>query len=186
MNRAALPERIVAFLWGAAEASLLFVVADLPLSWIALRGGLKRALIAALFAAVGAVPGGLALYAWSAQAPEAAARTIESLPSIPQGSVARAEAELRRPGWELAALRGAFTGMPYKVYAAAAPRAGVGAIRFALVTPLIRLPRYLLICLAFAWLGPAVRPRLSRRRMLGLFVLGWTLFYAAYWTFVGR
>jgi len=38
--------------WSAAEAALFFIVADVPISWIAVRSGTRAALLAAVVAAL--------------------------------------------------------------------------------------------------------------------------------------
>ena len=37
--------------WSAAEAAIFFIVADVPISWIAVRSGTRAALLAALLVA---------------------------------------------------------------------------------------------------------------------------------------
>ena len=55
-----------AFAWGFAEATLFFVVPDVWLTLIAVRRGLRPALVACGWALAGALAGGLAMYAWGA------------------------------------------------------------------------------------------------------------------------
>lgn len=172
---------LAAGLWGFAEATLFFVVPDVLLGWIALRQGIRRALLACLAAALGATVGGAALHAWSSRAPGAVERAVEMVPAVPAGAVDRAEADLRRPDWIAVATRGAVSNRPFKLFAAAAPRAGIGLPTFAAATPLIRLPRFLALALAFALLGLVLRERLSRPTLLMLYAGGWTVFYALFW-----
>jgi hypothetical protein len=177
---------LLAFAWGFAEATLFFVVADVVLSWIALRRGLRTAAAAAMAAALGAMIGGQVLYAWSVRAPAQATQAVEAVPAVHAGAVARAETAMREGTWWAVALKASFSGGdPYKVYAAAAPRIGVSAAALAVVTPLIRLPRFLLIGLIFALLAPLIRRRLPERLILPVFVGGWSLFYLAFWTIKG-
>ncbi|NEX95224.1 hypothetical protein [Caulobacter sp. 17J65-9] len=171
-----------AFLWGAAEAFLFFVVPDVLLAWVALRRGLKAALVCSLLAAAGATLGGAAMYGWAARSPETAARAVERVPAVADGATDRAVEAMRREGWFRAAASGAFAGRPYKLYAAAAPRAGVEPTAWVAAATPIRLPRFLLMSVGFAVLGALLRDRLDRRVMLALYGTGWTLFYAAFWT----
>lgn len=171
-----------AFLWGAAEAFLFFVIPDVLLSWVALRRGLRAALVCSLLAAAGATLGGAVMYAWSQRAPEAAARAVEAVPAVADGSVARGRAAMRAQGWFRTAAAGAFAGQPYKLYSVAAPQAGVRPAAWVAAGPAIRLPRFLLTSLGFAAVGALWRERLDRRVVLALFGTGWVLFYAVFWT----
>ncbi|MBC6982775.1 hypothetical protein [Caulobacter sp. 17J80-11] len=171
-----------AFLWGAAEAFLFFVVPDVLLAWVALRRGLKAALICSLLAAAGATLGGAAMYGWAARSPETAARAVEAVPAVQDGSTDRAVEAMRREGWFRAAATGAFAGRPYKLYSAAAPRAGVKPAAWVAGAAPIRLPRFLMMSVGFAALGALLRERMDRRMMLAVYGTGWALFYAAFWT----
>lgn len=170
---------MAAALWGAAEAVLFFIVPDVLIAWTALRRGVRAALVAALLATAGAAVGGAGVYAWSARDP-AAARVIEAVPAVPTGAVATATAELRQGGLA-AALRGAFSGKPYKVWSAAAPHAGWTLPAWLTAAAPIRLPRFLLVAAGFACLAAALRSRLSTRMVAKLFAAGWAVFYAAFW-----
>lgn len=154
---------------------------DVLLSWIALRHGLRAAVLACLFAAAGAMAGGAAVWLWSEARPAQASSIIERVPAIPAGAVARARDSIDHGPWVLTALAGAVSNRPFKLYAAAAPHAGIALPAFVAATPLIRLPRFLLVSLAFAGLGAVLRRRLPPRAATVLFAAGWTLFYAAFW-----
>lgn len=173
----------VPLIWGAAEASLFFIVADVVIGWIALRRGWRDGLIAALFAAVGATLGGAALSLWSAADPARVERLIEAGPAVPQDAVEQARRDLGEPGWRLAMLGSAFKGEPFRVYAAARPGSGgPGLMDFMAATPLVRLPRFMLIALLFGLIGRALTPRVPARVQAGLFAGGWTSFYILFWT----
>lgn len=172
---------IGALIWGVAEASLFFIVADVIIGWVALSRGLRPGLIAAALATLGATLGGTALFLAAERAPTSVPRLIEAGPAVPAGAVAEAAPRMARPDWPATLLKAAFTGRPYRVYAAAAP-GRVPAARFAAVTPVVRAPRFLLIAAAFAGLGVLLRPRLTAKRLLLLHGLGWAGFYALYWT----
>ena len=170
-----------AFAWGAAEASLFFIVPDVLISWVALKHGWRAALLAVVACVTGAGLGGAAVHAWSAHCPVAAARAVEAVPAVAAGAVARAEAEMRR-GWFRAALGGSFRGAPYKVWSAAAPAAGVGLGPWTAAAGPVRAPRFLIIGLLFSSLGVVLRPRLRPRFLLGLlFAGGWSAFYLGFW-----
>jgi membrane protein YqaA with SNARE-associated domain len=175
---------IVVSAWALAEAVLLFIVADVPISALALQrgwgAGWRAALIAALFAAVG----GLVTIAWSRADPTGARAAIEALPAVSPALVAETAAQWRKQGFA-AMLSGSFSGTPYKLYALAAADDGTGPAQFFLMSVLARLPRFLLVAALFAVIGRVLRPRLSARFIGALFALGWCGFYAWYFAAMG-
>lgn len=178
------PTRVLligAIIWGAAEASLFFIVADVLIGWIALSRGLRPGLIAAALAALGATVGGAMLFVAAERAPATVARLIEAGPAVPRGAVAEAVPLMTRPDWPAILLKAAFTGRPYRVHAAAAP-GRVPAAALVAATPVVRLPRFLIVALAFGLIGARLRPRLTLPRLLALHVAGWAVFYAVYWS----
>jgi hypothetical protein len=178
-----MPMLLVA-LWAFAEATLFFIVADVPISAIALRYGVKRGLLAALIAAVAAVPGGLAMLAWAANDPASCLAALQKVPGIGQAAIEQAAAAYQAGGME-AMLKGAFSGVPYKLYAYGAGTEGAGIGNFALDSLAARLPRFALVAIAFALLRKALEHKMSGRTLTVTFVAGWGLFYTAYFSVVG-
>ena len=184
---------LLAFVWGVAEASLFFVVPDVPVSLIALARGWRVGLRAALAAAAGAMLGGTALAVFASHAPEAAIAAVDAVPAIPAAMIARMQAMMAATD-SAAGLAGvmilaSLSGIPYKIAAASAPGLGIPIWELALLTPLVRLPRFVALAAAGAGLHrltPALpgwmRP--LRARLL-LAALGWSAFYVAYWSKVG-
>ena len=165
--------------WAFAEAILFFIVADVPIMAIGIRLGLRRAIAAAGIAALAAALGGLAMLEWVAQAPAASRAALESLPGITPALADRAIADWSRGG-TMAMLAGAFSGVPYKLYAYAAGVEGAGAAGFFLASLGARLPRFLLAALVAGIAGPHLRRHLSPQVLWPLFIGCWAVFYAAY------
>ena len=173
----ALPLWIVAG-WSAAEAAVFFIVADVPISWIAVRSGTRAAILAAIVAALASAVGAAALLVWAGNNPSAARALMESLPAIDPALIDRA-AEGYHEG-ALTMLRGSFSGTPFKLYALeAAKLAGQGLL---LLAPLIRLPRFLAVALFVGGVSKLLSSRLDMRRRLILLMLCWIAFYAFYFT----
>ena len=169
-----------AFLWGVAEGTLFFLVPDVILTYVGLRRGYKAAAIASLFAAFGAACGGLILYAWSAQAPEAATAAVMAVPAISDAMNAGAQRDITSLGWFSAALLGPLTSTPYKVYAVLAPRFDVNVFFFAVASVLVRLPRFLVVSLVVTFAGRILSRSLSARTRLLVLTAAWVAFYAAF------
>jgi len=87
----------IASLWGFAEATLFFIVPDVLLSWLALRSP-KRGLIACLFALLGALIGGSAMWLWGRFDPDSARTIFELLPAIGGASIASVQEQLADSG----------------------------------------------------------------------------------------
>ena len=75
------PANALAGLWGLAEATLFFIVPDVLLSWLAMRG-LRAALVACLFALCVALIGGSVIWMIAQQEPELLRRLFVSIPAI--------------------------------------------------------------------------------------------------------
>jgi len=171
--------------WSFAEAILFFIVADLPISVVAVRRGWRAGVKVALAASLAAAAGGAVTYAWASADPEAARAAILALPAIDIGLADAAASRLAAEG-NAAMLRGSISGDPYKLYALAAGREGQALLPFLLLTPLARLPRFLGAALLSAGIGRLLAPRFGLRARLAILGLVWTLFYAWYfWTMPG-
>jgi hypothetical protein len=184
---------LLAFLWGIAEACLFFVVPDVPVSLIALARGWRAGLRAAIAAAAGAVVGGTALALFAARAPETALAVVDAVPAISPAMIARMQAMMAgtdsAAGLAGALILASLSGIPYKIAAASAPGLGVPIWELALLTPLVRLPRFVALAGAGAvlhHLTPAMPGWMQPLRVrLLLAALGWSAFYGNYWMRVG-
>lgn len=170
-----LPLSIVAA-WSAAEAALFFLVADVPISWIAVRSGTKAAILAAIVAAIASMVGTAAVLVWAGSDPAGAAAAMAALPAIDAALIAEA-AERSRDGFA-AILAGAFSGVPFKLFALeAAKDGGTGLL---LAAPLLRLPRFLLVALLVGGASRLLERWLTRRQRLLVLAGCWLAFYAAF------
>jgi hypothetical protein len=165
--------------WALAEAVLFFVVADVPVMALAIRRGWRSGLIAALTAALLAAIGGLVTAWWAAWDPAGSRAAILAVPGISAVMMDGAAADLATDGF-MAMLLGSFSGVPYKLYAHAAGVAGSGMAGFFLASVAARLPRFAIIAFVAGFAGPAMRRRMPPRLLWLVFVVAWTLFYAAY------
>src|SRR6476646_3163726 len=159
--------------WSAAEAAIFFIVADVPISWIAVRSGTKAAVLAAVVAAVTSVVGAAIVLLWAGHEPAGAAATMENLPAIDGDLIARAaEAYHRGP---LAVLAGSFSGIPFTLFALEAAQAP--DYQLLLIAPFVRLPRFLPNALAFGAVSHCLSRWLSVRGRLALIAAAWGVCY---------
>ena len=176
-----LPLAIVA-LWAFAEAIVWFIVADVPISWIAVRHGWRAASIAAIVAALAAVPGGALLYAWTADDPGAVHRLLVALPAIDGAMIDRASRAYFEGGVN-AMVEGSFSGTPYKLFAAAAGASSppdAQMAQFLIASFFARVPRFLIVALGTSAISAVVGRWLDMRKRLIMLLGAWIIFYAWY------
>ena len=166
----------VAGLWGAAEATLFFIVPDVFLSWLALSDR-RQALVACLYAVLGALVGGTIMWAWGRNDPEAARATLDLVPAIADSTIARVQRQLDETGIT-ALFLGPLSGIPYKIYAVEAAQAGIGLLVFLAVSVPARLMRFVAVAFVIGALGQVLQRRLSLRAVRIVLVACWVVFYA--------
>lgn len=170
-----------AFLWGFAESVWVFVVADILVSYAALRYGLRTGLLAGLLAALAAPFGGAWLYHLAATDPSAATAWLASVPFVSPGLIERGMATMASPDWPLGMLAGSVTGVPYKIFAAGAGAHAVPLAAFLAASVPLRLFRYVAATLAVCLADRLVSERISARGKLMLLAAFWILFYGQFW-----
>ena len=164
--------------WSAAEAAIFFIVADVPISWIAVRSGTRAAVLAALVAALASVAGTLAVLFWAGRDPAGAAATMAALPGIDPALIS--EAARRYAQGFGAVLGGSFSGIPFKLFALEASQQG--GMLLVLLAPLLRLPRFLAIALFVGGVSHFLERWIGVRQRLGLLLILWIAFYAWYFS----
>ena len=175
-------------IWALAEATLFFVVADVPIMALGIRSGVKKALIGAGVAAVFAALGGLALAHYAQLWPKDAYAAMIAVPAINEDLILRVIDDWDARG-TMGMTIGSFSGVPYKLYAyaagASAPQSPLWFGWFFFASILARLPRFLLVALVSGWAGPRLAARFGARAIWAAFVLAWAIFYAIYWSVMG-
>ena len=162
--------------WSAAESAIFFIVADVPISWIAVRSGTRAALLAALVAAVAAVAGAAVVLVWAGHDASGAAATMAHLPAVDRALIARAASDYHQGA--LTMLAGSFSGTPFKLYALEAAKGP--DYRLLLLAPLIRLPRFLAVALFVGALSKGLSRWMDVRQRLVLLAMAWVVFYGFY------
>ncbi|MEM9635453.1 MAG: hypothetical protein AAGA50_29295 [Pseudomonadota bacterium] len=175
--------RFLAALWGFAEATLFFIVPDVLLTSLALHS-LKKALWACLVASIAAALGGMLVWLSTTWFPDQTRMVLLHVPGISDETFARV-GQLVQSGFYIGMLQGAFSGVPYKIFAFTAGETGINPFVLFLLTPLARLPRFLLLaCLAWG-LSAFIGNRLSATAKLTISLAFWAVFYVFYFSVVG-
>ncbi|EEE46417.2 hypothetical protein SADFL11_3706 [Roseibium alexandrii DFL-11] len=162
---------------------MFFIVPDVLLTCLAMKS-LKAALMAALFAALGATAGGTLVWHLAYAEPEATMHLLLVVPGISEATFETVR-RLLSEGIYIGMLRGAFTGVPYKIFAAEAGNTGINPFLFASLTPLVRLPRFVALSLVACAASRCIGERLSSRQKLFTSLSLWLSFYVIYFRYVG-
>ena len=173
-----------ALLWGFAEATLFFIVPDVWISFVAMRRGWKTGVLAACLACIGALIGGAIMYAWGSRDAATARHVLDMIPAISPGMIWMTGYEMRDLGL-VSMILGAFTGVPFKIYAVEAGALKAGLTPFLLMALAARLTRFVLAALFAAVAAQGLRHFLSERTILLLLAAFWILFYAWYFAVTG-
>jgi hypothetical protein len=169
------------FAWGVSEATVQPIVPDVGLGFLALAT--PAALGAPLAAAItGGVAGALVLATLRRQRPGLVDRILSLQPGLGSAGMDDARHSLSKRGWAAFAQVG--PGLPLKAYVTAylvdRPQAGLAAIAgLAMVN---RFTRIVPVVAAFAVVGALARPlEVDPVPVVIMYLIGWTLFYAAFW-----
>jgi membrane protein YqaA with SNARE-associated domain len=172
----------LALLWGLSEATWFFIVPDVIISVIALKYGSRKGLMACAACVVGAIIGGISVYFWGKADIVSVRAFFDLLPAIAPSTIERAGLEIAGPSLGLSMLKGSMSGVPFKLYASEAGAAGLSLATFVALTPLVRLPRFLIAATGAA-LARRYAPRVLLAHKFKLLSGFWIVFYALYWTF---
>ena len=127
----------------------------------------------------GAIAGGGLMYCWSAQNAGGAIALLDRLPAISPQMIARVGGDLRQSG-PAAMVVGAFSGVPYKVYAVMAPAVSIGLASFLVASIPIRALRFVAVVLIADGVNRLLAARLSLRGRTTLLGTVWLVFYGFY------
>lgn len=172
----------LAFGWGFAEAVIFFIVPDVLSSRLVLRDA-RRGFLACSISVVGALIGGAFLFSLGRDN-ATVLEAMDYLPGIGPCLIEEARLGLEQRGLP-ALFSGAFSGIPYKLYAvqiAAAAGSGLGA--FILVSAAARLMRFATVT-ALVWAVGAIMPRVPLSTKLRIHAAAWTMFYVFYFWRMG-
>lgn len=174
----------IAGLWGLAEATVFFVVPDVWISFVAMRRGWQAGLLAACLACIGALIGGALMYLWGGRDAASARHLLDMIPAISPGMIWVTGYQLKDAG-PVGMILGAFTGVPFKIYAVEAGANGTGLGAFLGMAAIARITRFALAALIAAAAANILRRFYSERTILSLLAGFWIVFYAWYFTVTG-
>ncbi len=165
----------LAFVWGFAEATFFFIVPDVFLTRLALSD-VRRALLGAVAATVGALLGASLLWWLALHDIGPVLRLIDRLPGISLGLVIATGQAVQENGASALWL-GAVSGQPYKLFVAHAAAQGLDFTVFLLTSCAALLVRFSATTLLAA---AAARFVASPGRRVQLHLWFWVAFYTVY------
>lgn len=169
---------VLSFAWGLAGATVFFIVPDVLLTRVAVND-FRRAVIASLWAVIGALVGGTML--WCAAhhgSTQFLLNTFDWIPGISRELIIRTAQSLDAHGLT-ALVSGALSGQPYKLYAVHAGAQNFALGTFLSISALARISRFLLTSIVAALISRALRHlSLETRHRLHAYI--WFVFYTAY------
>jgi membrane protein YqaA with SNARE-associated domain len=163
-----------------AEATVFFVIPDVLITRAALVS-LRRGLLTAAVALVGALIGGAISYEWGDFDQEGARRVLDALPAISIGMLDHAQHALASDGM-FAAFVGSFTGVPYKVFAIHAASASITLPVFIVASIPVRGIRFVLLAAVARSFARYAVPTWSMQRLHWIWAAVWVVNYAIYWS----
>lgn len=171
----------LAFVWGLAEAVFFFIVPDVLSSRLVLCDA-RRGFLACLVSLAGALIGGAFLFFLGGDSGPVL-HAMDYLPGISSAMIEQARLGLEQDGLQ-ALFSGAFSGIPYKLYAVQAAATGVGLGAFLLFSAAARLMRFGLVT-AIAWAAGAALRSVPVPAKLRIHAIAWVLFYCLYFWRLG-
>lgn len=177
------PAYAAALAWGVAEATLFFIVPDVLLTRVALRDR-RRALVGCGLAVLGAMFGGIVMYAWSLHDPAQVGAALLRVPAVGPDLMTQADEAMRQLGG-FGIVAGAFQGVPYKLFAAQAAAAGLSLPLLLAVTIPARGLRFVLTVLVAHAAAQWLRAWAGWRAVSLAWWLVWIIVYVVYWSRFG-
>ena len=169
-------------IWGLAEATFFFIVPDVLLSYIAIKN-FKSAKIACIFATIGALIGGLIMYAWGQRNLESAETFLDKVPAISKEMLDDISLQVKDDRG-LAIFKGPLQGQPYKAYAVYSGSDGIDYLSFILITIPARIIRFIITILLVNFLLNKILGKRKNVNKTLLLSCWWVIFYSAYFLLI--
>ena len=176
-------EGVGMFLWSLAEASFLFILPEVFLTWIAMQRRWRAVLAAMAWGLAGAAAGALLMYFWGAGTSlKVISAFLSVIPGVSRGLIQEA-LQLMQLNGAAGILSGMLQGAPGKVFAALAAHAGLGAgamLAFFLLARAVLFAAFAALAWGLAALWRRLLPAISPVWAWGM---AWAAFHAL-WFFI--
>lgn len=166
---------LLAFLWGWSDATFLPIAPDVLLTLLALRS-LRVALVASLFATLGAVVGGAMAYDYANLHPASSREILVAIPGVDDRAIGAAGIQIEHRG----AAAVFFT--PIKACAVQWAWQHRPLVPLLLAIIPARAIRFALASIAAALIAAPLRRRVRERTLITIHLFAWTAFYTIYFS----
>ncbi|CEA03667.1 hypothetical protein BN1048_02168 [Jeotgalicoccus saudimassiliensis] len=172
---------MLVFIWGFSEAVWFFIIPDVILSLHALRTKkFKYVLYANLICVTGAAAGGVYVFIWSSLDAGRAEAFMTGIPAVHDYMIEHVHRAMT-DSILTALITGPLFGVPYKLFAAAAPEY-TGIVLFLLFTVPARLLRFIAVSTVAFVLSSYVFTTLSGRLKIIIWCCVWITVYFIYFS----
>ncbi|MBB6424209.1 hypothetical protein [Jeotgalicoccus coquinae] len=172
---------ILIFIWGFSEAVWFFIIPDVILSLYALQiKKFKYVLYANAVAVTGAVIGGTGIFIWSSFNAEQAEAFMMGIPAVHGYMIEHVHRTMAGSTFT-ALITGPLFGVPYKLFAAAAPEY-TGIALFLLFTVPSRLLRFIIVSSIAYVLSNYIFKTLGARIKIIIWLCVWMIVYVIYFS----
>lgn len=169
-----------AFFWGFSEATFFFIIPDVILTAIALKG-FKKGFYASVIALVGALLGGSLMYFMGLFQHEIIYDFVRRIPAINEEMLNKVDQQLQEQGL-LAMVIGPIGGIPYKTFAIQTSSAGIGFGAFLLASVPARFIRFFLTSAIASFVANVWLARYSLRVKYTIWGVVWIIVYCIYFS----
>ena len=167
----------LAFLWGISEATFFFIVPDVLLTYIAINNP-KKAFQLMITTLIGAVIGGVIIMGLGYVFYEQLSEAMIHIPAISKPMVASVDVTVMNQPL-IGMIKGAFMGIPYKLFALSYGNHGVSMPVFIVASLVARTLRFSLTIIVAGIISNILR-KIGVLKIKYIHSLFWVLFYGWY------
>ena len=172
---------IIIFIWGLSEATWFFIIPDVILSLYALRTKkFKYVLYANIAAVSGAMLGGIIIFMWSSFDSDYVETIMLGIPAVHEYMIEHVHNAMAESTFT-ALITGPLFGVPYKLFAAAAPQY-TGILLFLIFTVPARLLRFLAVSVIAYVLSHYIFKTFSIYVKIIIWAVVWIIVYLIYFS----
>lgn len=167
----------LSFLWGFAEATLFFIIPDVIISFVALKG-YAFGVESSFYALGGALLGGSMMFYWGRSSLEKILTIFLKLPAIRQVDLEKVRKDMQTYG-AISMMWGPTLGIPYKIYAVYAHLFSSFWL-FILISIPARMIRFVLVAIAVPAVMESLFSSAAYSERFGILLAIWVMIYLIY------
>ena len=175
---------LIALLWGFAEATVFFIIPDVFLTYVAITQKNKHIIIKMLcLTLIGALIGGTLVYITALINHDMMKSILFHVPSVQPYMLDHVTKAMNDNPF-IGLISGPLFGIPYKMFAFAAPQY-LNLSLFLICSIPARLLRFVIVTIIAYWLSHHVLHRLTYRKKVFIWLVVWSIVYIIYFSVHG-